>query len=81
MSWQTLLPSAVLIPVSVGQLAVAGAAPVLIVLGGVLSLALFYCSAVLASRQSKAAARRTLLASILYLPLVLIVMLLGKRYP
>lgn len=79
MALQTLLPGAALIPVSIGQLLVAGAAPVLVLIAGVLSLAFFYYSAGLAFRKSKAAARRTLLVSILYLPLIFVVLLLGKR--
>jgi heme O synthase-like polyprenyltransferase len=46
---------------------------------GILSFAFFCCSAPLALRKSKRAARRTLMASILYLPLIFIVILLGKR--
>jgi protoheme IX farnesyltransferase len=79
MFWQTLLPSAVLIPVTMSQPMIAGAAPVYIVIAGILSYAFFCCSAPLAFRKSKVAARRALLASILYLPLIFIAILLGKR--
>jgi heme O synthase-like polyprenyltransferase len=58
---------------------IAGAAPVYIAIAGILSLALFYCSAPVAFRASKAAARRTLMVSILYLPLIFIVILLDKH--
>jgi protoheme IX farnesyltransferase len=78
MFWQTLLPSAALIPASVIQLMVSGAAPVLIVIAGVLSLAFFCYSAALTLRKSKSAARRTLMVSVLYLPLIFTVIFLGK---
>jgi heme o synthase len=79
MFWQTLLPSAVLIPVTMSQPMVVGAAPFYIAIAGMVSLAFFFCSAPLAFRKSKVAARRTLLGSILYLPLIFIVILLGKH--
>jgi protoheme IX farnesyltransferase len=79
MSWQALLPSAALISVSMSQLIIARAAPFLIVIAGILNLAFFYSIAAMALRKSKGAARRTLLTSILYLPLIFIVTLLGKR--
>lgn len=70
---QTLPPSALLIPVSMSQPIIAGAHPVYIVIVGILSFAFFFCCAPLPFRQSNVAARRT------YLPLVLIVILLGKH--
>lgn len=79
--WQTLLPSALLIPVSMSQPMLAGAGPVFIAIAGILSCLFFFYSAPLAFRTSKAAARRTLMVSIIYLPLILIVILLGKPAP
>ena len=76
--WQTLLPSALLIPVSMSQPVVAGAGYVAVAIAGILSCAFFFYSAPLAFRTSIAAARRTLMASIIYLPLIFIVILLGK---
>jgi heme O synthase-like polyprenyltransferase len=77
MFWQTLLPSAALIPLTMSQLMVAGAAPVYMVIAGILGVGFFCCSARLALRKSKGAARRTLMASIFYLPLIFFVLLLA----
>jgi hypothetical protein len=79
LAWQTLLPSAALIPLTLSQPMVAGAAPVYIAIAGILSTAFFFCCAPFALGKSKRAARRTLMASILYLPLIFIVILLGRR--
>lgn len=79
MFWQTLLPSAALVPLTMSQTMVAGAAPAYIAIAGILSFAFFLSSSTFALRRSKAAARRTLMVSILYLPLTFIVTLLCKH--
>jgi len=79
MFWQTLLPSAALVPLTVSQLMVARAAPVYIVMASILGAGFFCCSALFAVRKSKSAARRTLMASIVYLPLIFFVLLLATH--
>ena len=76
--WQTLLPSAFLIPVSMRQPVVGGAGYVSVTIAGILSCAFFFYSAPLGFRTSRTAARRTLMASVIYLPLIFIAILLGK---
>ncbi len=78
MFWQTLLPSAALIPLTMSQLIVVGAAPLYIAIADMLGVGFFCCSALLALRKSKSAARRTLMASIFYLPLIFFVLLLAN---
>jgi heme o synthase len=74
---QTLLPSAGLIALTMSQLMVAGAAPVYIVIASILGVGFFCCGALFVLRKSKGAARRTLMASIFYLPLIFFVLLLA----
>jgi len=78
MIWQTLLPSAGLIALSF--------APTLRAQGGLFytvgallfSIAFLYYGGQLAIRKTNAAARRLLLASIVYLPVVFVLMVLGR---
>jgi protoheme IX farnesyltransferase len=70
MSWQALLASLALIPVSLIPTMIGHAGPVYFVLAGMLSWLFFYHSASLAFQRSTLAARRLLLASIVYLPLL-----------
>jgi heme o synthase len=65
MTWQALVPSLALIPVSL----IAGAGPSYRVLACIVSAAFFYYSSRLAFDRSSVAAKRLLLASIIYLPL------------
>src|SRR5260370_11715576 len=64
MSWQALVASLALIPVSVSPTVIGGAGHVYFVVAGMLSSGFFYYSARLALQRSNAAARRFLLASI-----------------
>jgi heme o synthase len=78
MSWQALVASLTLIPVSLTPTVIGGAGHVYFVVAGMLSSGLFYYSARLAFQRSNAAARRLLMASIIYLPLALLLMVLDK---
>ncbi len=78
MAWQSMLPALALIPVSLvlGLLGLAG--PVYTVGALLLGSYFYYCSAQLAVRKSNADARRLLFASIIYLPVVFVLMVLNK---
>jgi heme o synthase len=78
MSWQALLASLALIPVTLLPALIGHAGPVYFVLAGLLSSLFFYYSASLALQRSALAARRLLLVSILYLPLLFCLLLLEK---
>jgi len=78
MSWQALVASLALIPVSLSPTVMGGTGHVYFVVDGVLSLGFFYYSARLVFQRSNAAARRLLMASIIYLPLVFVLMVLDK---
>jgi len=78
MSWQALLASLALIPVSLIPVMIGHAGPVYFVLAGILSSLFFYYSASLAFQRSAVAARRLLLASIVYLPLAFCLLMLEK---
>ena len=74
MSWQVLVASFALIPVTLSR----GASFAYFVGAAVLSAGFFYYSVRLAVRRSNVAARRLLTASIVYLPLALFLMALDK---
>jgi protoheme IX farnesyltransferase len=78
MSWQAVLTSLALIPVSMIPAMIDHAGPVYFVLAGILSSSFFYYSAGLAFQRSTLAARRLLLASIVYLPLAFCLLMLEK---
>jgi protoheme IX farnesyltransferase len=78
MSWQALLTSLALIPVSLIPIMIGHAGLVYFVLAGILSSLFFYYSASLAFQRSALAARRLLLASIVYLPLAFCLLILQK---
>jgi heme o synthase len=78
MSWQALLASLALIPVSLIPTVIRHAGLVYFVLAGILSSLFFYYSASLAFQRSTLAARRLLLASIVYLPLAFCLLMLEK---
>jgi heme O synthase-like polyprenyltransferase len=80
MSWQALAGSFLLLPVSVGQVITNGFSLPSSFAAGLLSGVFFYYSARLALRRSNRAARRLLLASIVYLPLVYVLFVLAKRF-
>jgi heme o synthase len=78
MSWQALLASLALIPVSLIQTTSGHAGIVYFVLTGLLSSLFFYYSASLAFKRSVFVARRLLLASIVYLPLAFCLLMSEK---
>jgi protoheme IX farnesyltransferase len=78
MSWQAVLASLALIPVSLIPTMIGQRGLVYFVLAGILSSLFFYYSAGLAFQRSALAARRLLLASIVYLPLALCLLILEK---
>jgi protoheme IX farnesyltransferase len=79
MSWQALVASLGLIPVSLSPTVIGGAGLLYFAVAIMLSLGLLYYSARLAYQRSNTAARKLLMASIVYLPLVLLLMVLDKR--
>jgi protoheme IX farnesyltransferase len=78
MGWQSLLPSLALLSVTVAPLVLRHASPA--VTGGalLLSLGFLYFAAGLAAVRSNAAARRLLLASVIYLPAMFVFQVLTK---
>jgi protoheme IX farnesyltransferase len=78
MSWQAVLPSLALIPASLIPSMIDHAGAVYFVLAGILSSLLLYYSASLAFQRSVLAARRLLLASIVYLPVAFCLLILEK---
>src|SRR6202050_1727268 len=79
MSWQALVPSLGLIPVSLSPTVIGGAGSLYFAVAVMLGVGFLYYSARLAYQRSNAAARKLLMASIVYLPLVLLLMVLDKR--
>jgi protoheme IX farnesyltransferase len=79
MSWQALVPSLALIPVSLSPAVFGHAGLFYSVVVFALSSGYFFMSARLAFRRSKVAARRLLLASIVYLPLAFILIMVVKN--
>jgi heme o synthase len=78
MSWQALVPSLALVPVSLSPTMVGHAGLVYFVAVCVLDAGFFYSSGRLAVRRSNTTARRLLTASIVYLPAVFVLMVLDK---
>jgi protoheme IX farnesyltransferase len=74
MTWQALVASLTLIPASLIPAVVGGAGVSYFVGASILSAGFFYYSARLAVLRSTGAARRLLMASIVYLPLALLLM-------
>ena len=77
MGWQSVLSSLALLCVTVSALLVQHAGALLTTGTLILSLAFLYCAAKLALVQSNAAARRLLLVSVIYLPIVFALQLLA----
>jgi protoheme IX farnesyltransferase len=73
-----LLAALALIPISLIPAVICHAGLVYFVLAGILSSLFFYYSASLAFQRSVLAARRLLLASIVYLPLAFSLLILEK---
>jgi protoheme IX farnesyltransferase len=78
MSWQAAVPALVLIPVSLSPTLTGHAGLVYFALDFAMSAGFFFFSARLAFRRSNGAARRLLMISIVYLPLVFALMVLDK---
>ena len=78
MGWQSVLPSLALVSVSSAPMALRHANPVFVTGTLLLSLGFLYFAARLALIRSNQSARRLLLVSILYLPLVFLLVVLAK---
>jgi protoheme IX farnesyltransferase len=78
MAWQSVLPSVVLVPISVIPMLQSHAGLIYLVAALVLSGTFFCFGAELAISRSNVAARRLILASIIYLPFVLALMVLDR---
>ena len=78
MAWQSLVPTVGLVPLSLAPTFLGHAGLIYLVGALLLSSSFFYYAARLALRRSNAVARRLLFASIVYLPLLLVLMLLDK---
>jgi protoheme IX farnesyltransferase len=78
MSWQALVPSLGLVPVSLTPMLMGGAGLFYSVVAFILSSGYLYYGARLAFRKSNVAARQLLMASIIYLPLVFFLIVLNR---
>jgi protoheme IX farnesyltransferase len=78
MGWQSLLPALALVSVAFAPMALRHANPVFVTGTLLLSLGFLYFAARLALIRSNQSARRLLLVSILYLPLVFLLVVLAK---
>ena len=78
MAWQSLLPPLALVPLSLTPTFLGDVGLIYLVGALLLSSGFFYCAAQLALRKSNLVARRLLFASIVYLPLLLLLMVLDK---
>jgi heme o synthase len=78
MGWQSVLPALALVSVAIAPMALRHAHPVFVTGTLLLSLSFLYFSARLALIRSNQSARRLLLVSILYLPLVFLLVVLAK---
>jgi heme o synthase len=78
MGWQSVLPAVALVPVAFAPIALRHANPVLVAGTLFLSLGFLYFAARLALIRSSQSARRLLLVSVLYLPLVFLLVVLAR---
>jgi heme o synthase len=78
MEWQNLAPCVALIPLSLAPIYLSHAGVCYLIAALLLSSGLFHYSGQLALRKSNATARRLLFASILYLPLIFVLMVVDK---
>jgi len=78
MAWQTLAPCLALIPLSLIPALLDGARLIYLIGASILSSCFFYYAARLAVHRSNGVARRLLFASILYLPMLFLMMALDK---
>ena len=77
-TWGSVLPVFIVLPISVAPTLLSGAGPLYQL--GVLLLAsgFLYCAVQLALHRSNAVAKRLLFASILYLPIAFVLMMICK---
>ena len=80
-SWQALVPSLTLMPVSAAAAVLAGASLLGVGAVCVLTAAFILYSVRLAFRKSNVAARRLLMASIVYLPMTYLTLMLDRFVP
>ncbi len=78
MAWQSILPSLSLILLSLAPMLLGNEGLIYTVCASLFSVGFLYCAGQLAFRRTNTAARRLLLASILYLPLVFVLMVLDQ---
>jgi protoheme IX farnesyltransferase len=78
MAWQSLLPPLALVPLSLTPTFLGYAGSIYLVGALLFSSSFFYYAARLALHRSNAVARRLLFASIIYLPLLFVLMVLDK---
>jgi protoheme IX farnesyltransferase len=78
MSWQSVLPALALVSVTSAPMALGHANPIFAAGSFLLSLGFLYFSARLALIRSSQSARRLLLVSIVYLPLVFVLQVLAR---
>jgi protoheme IX farnesyltransferase len=81
MIWQAMLPTAALVMLTVGQALLDGAAGVFVVTYLLLGTALVGVALQLGRERSNSSARRLLLASIAYLPALLLLIMVQKTRP
>jgi len=78
MTWQSIVPSLALAPLSLGR-TLLGNEGLIYTIGALLcNVGFLYCAGQLALRRNNAVARRLLLASIIYLPVVFVLMVVDK---
>ena len=78
MAWQTLAPSLLLIPVSLTPVLLGQARAIYLIVTLVLSCGFLYYAVCLAVRKSNTVARQLLFASVAYLPLTLVLLVLNQ---
>ena len=78
MVWQTLAPSLLLIPVTLTPVLLSQAGAIYLIGALLLSGGFFYYAVRLALRKSNAVARQLLFASIAYLPLTFLLLVLSQ---
>ena len=78
MGWQSMLPALALVPVSFAPMGLRHPNPMLVAAAFLLSLGFLYFAGRLGVVHSNGSARRLLLVSIVYLPLIFILQVLGR---
>jgi len=78
MAWQSVVPALALIPLSLGPSLLGYAGPIYFMGALLLSSSYLYYGSKLAAHKSNSTARHLLFASIIYLPLLFVLMMLDK---